>query len=99
MQGLRWRNGAGRSSWLFLLSDGAGIYWKQALGHLVTVTVSFVLNRPHEGVLLSGSLSVLIRAGGKEEEEEEEEEGRAVAPKVGGLVVFKDSSGPLNPGY
>ena len=29
----------------------------------------------------------------------EEEEGRAVAPKVGGLVVFKDSSGPLNPGY
>lgn len=64
---------------------------------MVTVTVSFVLNRPHEGVLLSGSLSVLIRAGGKEKEEEEE--GRAVAPKVGGLIVFKDSSGPLNPGY
>lgn len=98
MQGLRRRNGAGRSSWLFLLSDGAGIYWKQALGHLVTVTVSFMLNRPHEGVLLSGSLSVLIRADGKEEEEEKEE-GRAVAPKVGGLIVFKDSSGPLNPGY
>ena len=55
--------------------------------------MSFVLNRPYEGVLPSGSLSVLIRAG-----EEEEEEGRAFGPNVGGLIVFKDSNGQLNPG-
>lgn len=60
---------------------------------MVTVIVSFVLNRPYEGVLPSGSLSVLIRAG-----EEEEEEGRAFGPNVGGLIVFKDSNGQLNPG-
>lgn len=45
------------------------------VGHLVTVIVSFVPNRPYEGVLLSGFLSVLIREGGKEEEEDE---GRAL---------------------
>ena len=57
--------------------------------------MSFVLNRPYEGMLPSGSLSVLIRGG----EEEEEEDGRAFGPNVGGLIVFKDSSGQLNPGY
>ena len=62
---------------------------------MVTIIVSFVLNRPYEGMLPSGSLSVLIRGG----EEEEEEDGRAFGPNVGGLIVFKDSSGQLNPGY
>lgn len=71
VQGVRWRSGAGRSSWVFILSDAAGIYWKQTLGHLVTVIVSFVLSRPYEGVLLSGFLGVLIREGGEGEKKGE----------------------------
>lgn len=59
-----------------LLSGGAGVGWRQTLGPLATVIVSFLPNRPYEGVLLSGSCSVLIREGG--EEEEDEEVGRAL---------------------
>lgn len=89
---------AGSSSWLFILSDGVGIYWRQTLGHLVTVIVSFVLNRPHEGVLLSGSLSELIREGG-DKEEEMQKDGRVVGLSTEGLIVFEGSSGQLNLGY
>lgn len=42
---------------------------------MVRLILSFVLNRPYEGMLLSGFLGVLIREGGKEEEEDE---GRAL---------------------
>ena len=98
MQGVRWRSGAGRSSWVFILSDAAGIYWKQTLGHLVTVIVSFVLSRPYEGVSLSGFLRVLIREGGGEKQEEEKE-GTAIGLSSGGLIVFEGSSGQLHLSY
>lgn len=65
-------SGVGNSSWLFILSYGAGIHWRQTLGYRI---VSFVLNTSYKGLLLSGSLSVLMGRVEKRKRKKERERG------------------------